>query len=109
MTIRTRSAGSKPRYSARSTHPSICRACRRPQPGSGCGNCAAGTDKPDDVLAPPPRGDPAYDPPRSSFVKLTRQTRLASWDAAGHPAQLAMTDFLYHVEQDLQAQLQAPS
>ena len=53
--------------------------------------------------------EPAYDPARSSFVTLTRRPRLASWDAVGHPAQLAMTDFLDHAEHDLQAQLRAPA
>lgn len=58
---------------------------------------------------PSTAAEPAYDPPQSSFVTLTRQPRLASWDAAGHPAQLAMTDFLHHAEHDLQDQLPAPA
>ena len=99
----------EPRYSARSTHPSICRACRRPRSGSGCGSCAAGTDEPDDVPGAVHRGGTRLRPAQSSFVTLTRQPQLASWHAASHPAQLAMTDFLDHAEQDLQDQLQAPS
>jgi hypothetical protein len=50
---------------------------------------------------------PFYEPPRSHFVELTRQPRLTSWDAAGHPSQLALTDFLDHAEQDLKDQLRA--
>jgi hypothetical protein len=52
---------------------------------------------------------PAYHVPRAVAVPLTRQPRLASWDAAGHPAQIALSDFLDHAMLDLQQHRQAPA
>lgn len=52
---------------------------------------------------------PSYCAPRLAAVALTRQPRLASWDAAGHPAQIALSDFLDHAELDLQEHRQAPA
>lgn len=46
-----------------------------------------------------------YAAPDTTFVALSRRPRLLSWDAAGHPAQVALSDFLDHAERDLRDQL----
>jgi hypothetical protein len=52
---------------------------------------------------------PAYHAPVFLTVELTRQARLASWDPAGHPAQVALSNYLDHTEQDLRDHLRAPA
>ncbi|WP_214406993.1 hypothetical protein [Pseudonocardia lacus] len=52
-------------------------------------------------------GHLSYAPPTTDPVQLSRRPRLASWDAAGHPAQLALADFLDHAELDLREHLRA--
>lgn len=39
-----------------------------------------------------------FAPPSSEGALLTERPRLESWDAAGHPSQLALTSFLDHAE-----------
>src|SRR5262245_25042860 len=49
----------------------------------------------------------SYAPPATAHVELSRRPRLTSWDAADHPAQLALSDFLDHAVADLHEQLRA--
>jgi hypothetical protein len=48
-----------------------------------------------------------YAAPTTSPVALSRRPRLTSWDAGGHPSQVALTEFLDHAERDLHDQLRA--
>lgn len=48
---------------------------------------------------------PAYAPPETTPIVLTRRPRLASWDAADHPSQRALTCYLGQTVEDLREHL----